>query len=225
MKKGKGFQTIRVYNEIKRRIITLEFKPGDVIDEKQIMKELNVGRTPIREAILMLKAQNLVVGTPNKSTYVKELSIIEVRDLSEALMGIEKFITSLAAQRITGELIKELENKEKEIEKAIERKNYWEIEDKNREFHKIIATACNNRNLFTIHENIRNEVSRLSYLAFSKDMENDMSLDLHFKKIKEQHKKIIRALKKRDHEQAGNLAWEHIKLFQKRIMIYMSRYF
>ena len=45
---------ITIYNELKRRIINMELKPGDVINEKELIEEFNVSRTPIREAILKL---------------------------------------------------------------------------------------------------------------------------------------------------------------------------
>ncbi len=225
MKKGKGFQTISVYNEIKRRIITLEFKPGEVVDEKRLMSELKVGRTPVREALLMLRNQNLIVSNPNRSAYVKELTLKDVKDLSESLMGVERLVTALAAQRISPELLQEIKKMEERVEVAVAQRNHWEIESRNRDLHQLIAKACGNGYLFSIHENLRNEISRLSYLAFSKDMENSMSLDTHLNKIVEQHREIIQCLENKDSERAGDLSAEHIKLFQSRIMLYLSHYF
>ncbi|MGQ9646559.1 MAG: GntR family transcriptional regulator [Thermodesulfobacteriota bacterium] len=225
MKKGKGFQTINVYNEIKRRIITLEFKPGEIVDEKRLMSELKVGRTPVREALLMLKNQNLIVSHPNRSAYVKELTLKDVKDLSESLMGIERLVTALAAQRISAELLEKVKQMEGEVETAVAQKNYWEIESRNRDLHQLIAMACENGYLFSIHENLRNEISRLSYLAFSKEMENSMSLDAHLEKIVQHHREIIRCLESKNSERAGDLSAEHIKLFQNRIMLYLTHYF
>jgi DNA-binding GntR family transcriptional regulator len=222
--KKKGFQTINAYNEIKRRIITLELRPGEVIDEKKLMLELKVGRTPVREAILILKNQNLIVSTPNKSAYVKELTLKDARDLSESLMGIEKLVTILAAQRISPDLLQEVKEAEKKLEKAVAEKNYWEIESKNRQFHQIIAKASDNPYLLSIHENLREEISRLSYLAFSKNIGNTFSLLDHLNKIITQHREIIQCLEKKDSYRAGELSEEHIKLFQKRISLYFSNF-
>jgi DNA-binding GntR family transcriptional regulator len=225
LNKGKGFQASYVYNEIKRRIITLELKPGEIIAEKKLMSELGVGRTPIREALLMLKNENLIVSLPNKSSYVKELTLKDVKDLSESLMSIEKLVTALAAQRIRPDVLEEVKKAEREVEKAVEEKKHWEIETQNRTFHQLISKGCDNGYLFSIHENLRNQISRLSYLAFSKDMENSLSLDNHLNKIVDHHRKIIRCLEQRDSERAGELSIEHLRLFQNRITIFLSHYF
>ena len=225
MKREKGFQASYVYDEIKRRIITLELKPGEVIDEKKLMAELEVGRTPIREAILMLKNENLIISFPNKSSYVKELTLKDVKDLSESLMAIEKLVTTLAAQRVTPEILEKIKRAEAEVEGAVEQKDHWEIESQNRKFHQLISEACDNKFLFSVHENLRNQISRLSYLAFSKDMENSLSLDNHLSKTVDQHRKLIRCFEKKDSEKAGELSIEHIRLFQNRITIYLSHYF
>jgi DNA-binding GntR family transcriptional regulator len=225
LKKEKGFQTINVYNEIKRRIITLELKPGEIINEKRLMSELKVGRTPVREALLILKNESLIVSNPNRSAYVKELTLKDVKDLSESLIGIERLVTVLAAQRISLEMLQEVRKVAGEVETAVAEKNHWEIESRNRKLHQLIAKACENRYLFSIHENLRNEISRLSYLAFSKDMENSLSLDAHLSKIVEHHREIIRCLETKDSERAGDLSVEHLKLFQNRIMLYLSHYF
>jgi DNA-binding GntR family transcriptional regulator len=225
LKREKGFHTSYVYDEIKRRIITLDLKPGEIIDEKKLMIELEVGRTPIREALLMLKNENLIVSLPNKSSYVKELTLKDVKDLSESLMSIEKLVTALAAQRMSPGHLEEIKKAEEEVERAVGQKRHWEIETQNRKFHQLISKACDNGYLFSIHENLRNQISRLSYLAFSKDMENSFSLDHHLNKIVDQHRKLIRCLEKRDSEKAGDLSLEHIRLFQNRITIYLSHYF
>jgi DNA-binding GntR family transcriptional regulator len=225
LKREKGFHVSYVYDEIKRRIITLELKPGEVIDEKKLMVELEVGRTPIREAILMLKNENLIISFPNKSSYVKELTLKDVKDLSESLMAIEKLVTTLAAQRVTPEILEKIKRAEAKVEGAVEQKDHWEIESQNRQFHQLISEACDNKFLFSVHENLRNQISRLSYLAFSKDMENSLSLDNHLSKIVDQHRKLIRCLEKKDSEKAGELSIEHIRLFQNRITIYLSHYF
>jgi len=225
LNKGKGFQTSYVYNEIKRRIITLELKPGEIIEEKKMMAELEVGRTPIREALLMLKNEDLIVSLPNKSSYVKDLTLKDMKDLSESLMAIEKLVTSLAAQRVTQKAMEEIKRAEGEVERVIGKRRYWEIETENRRFHQLIAGACDNPYLYSIYENLRNQISRLSYLAFSKDMENNFSLDHHFQKVVDHHRKLVQYLGDKDAQKAGELSLEHIRLFQDRMAFYLSRYF
>lgn len=95
----KGDLVDKAYSSLKKKIITQEIKPGEYLDEKVLMKELGVGRTPLRQAIILLKKDNFVEGQPNKSPYVKEFSIGEVKELFETLMIIEKNITYLWGEK------------------------------------------------------------------------------------------------------------------------------
>jgi len=223
-KERKGYQTLRVYEEIKRRIITLNLKPGEVLEEKKLGAELGVGRTPVREALLLLKNENLIESQPNKTAYVKEMNLKNIKDLFESLTNIEKLTGCLAAQRITPEELKEIEKTEEDLNKALSRRDFWEIESKNQRFHQMIAKASDNEYLISIHKNLRTQAERISYLAISREWENGPALNEHLEKIKEHHEAIVRCLRERDFESMEKLSIEHVKLFQNRIMLYLQRY-
>src|SRR5690606_1073114 len=59
-KNGRGRLVSHVYEVLKRKVITLELRPGEFLHEKRLMEELKVGRTPLRESILRLKVEGLV---------------------------------------------------------------------------------------------------------------------------------------------------------------------
>jgi DNA-binding GntR family transcriptional regulator len=223
-KERKGYQTLRVYEEIKRKIITLNLKPGEVLEEKKLGTELGVGRTPVREALLLLKNENLIESQPNKTAYVKEMNLKSIKDLFESLMDIEKLTACLATQRITPEGLKEIEKTDGDLNKALKSRDFWEIEARNQRFHQLIAKASDNEYLISIHKNLRTQAERLSYLAVSKEWEEGPALNEHLEKIKEQHRAIVRCLRERDVESMGKLSIEHVKLFQNRIMLYLQHY-
>ena len=223
-KEKKGYQALNVYHEIKRRIITLDLKPGEVLEEKRLGEELGVGRTPVREALLLLKSENLVESQPNKTAYVKEMNLKNIKDLFESLMAIEKLTACLAAQRITPEALKEIEKTEEEVSEAVRGRDVWEIESQNRRFHQLVGKASDNECLFSIHENLRAQAERLSYLAISKEWEKGPALNEHLEKLKEHHKAIVRCLKEKNVDRMEKLAIEHVKLFQNRIMLYLQHY-
>ncbi len=223
-KERKGYQTLRVYEEIKRKIITLNLKPGEVLEEKKLAAELGVGRTPVREALLLLKNDNLIESQPNKTAYVREMNLKNIKDLFESLMHIEKLTACLAAQRITPAELKEIEKTEDDLNKALSRRDFWEIESQNQRFHQLVAEASDNEYLISIHKNLRTQAERLSYLAISKEWENGPALDDHLEKIKEDHKAILRCLRTRNPKSMEKLSVQHVKLFQNRIMVYLQRY-
>ena len=220
-KETKGYQTLNAYNKIKRKIITLEYKPGEILNEKSLERELGVGRTPIREALLTLRAENLVENRPNQSSYVKEITFKGVRDFFETFVVVEKLATCLAVQRITPEALEEVKKSEEEVNSAIERRDYWEHVLQNRRFHRLIAQASDNDYVFSIYENLRNQADRLSYLAISREFRDTVSLDHYLAKTKQHHSEIVSCLEKHHVDRLETLSEEHMKLFQNRILNYL----
>ena len=70
---------VTAYNEIYRRIMTLEYAPGQQLEEKMLMEALDIGRTPIREALLRLSADFMIESVPQKGFVVRQLTIQNIR--------------------------------------------------------------------------------------------------------------------------------------------------
>jgi len=221
-KRPKGYQTLEVYNELKRKIVTLELEPGATIDVRKLEKELGIGRTPIREAILQLKADNLVESQPNKPIYIKEFTLKMVRDLFEAYIPIKKSIASLAAQRVTPEMMGLIEQVFEEHKQAIQAQDYWRIHSCNREFHQLIAKSTDNQYLIFIHEQYSNQIERLEYLVFSHEIQNNTPLEVFFSRTVKEHEKMVACLKEHDSAGMERLSDEHFRIFQKRLLTYMQ---
>ncbi len=219
----KGDLVDKAYSRLKKKIITLEIKPGASLDEKMLMEELGIGRTPLRQAILLLKNEHFVGGQPNKSCYVKEFSLDEARELFETLTVLEKNINHLAAIRITVDELKEIRRAHDNIERAIQDREFWEITAHNFKFHQIIARASRNRFLSRMHEEIRMQSERLSYISVSREIEDNVSLCEHYKRISQQHSKIIKCLDNHDHKGIEKVSVEHVNSFQRRIVNSLMR--
>ena len=211
----KGYQTLNVYMEIKRRIIAHEFKPGDSLEEKQLGADLGVGRTPVREALLLLRNEGWTASLPNKSAYVKEITLKDARDLIESLAAVEKTIASLAAQRVTAEALNEIRKAEEETAMAVDKRDFLEVEVQNKRFHSLIAKASNNECLASIHADLRNKTQRLSYMSISKG-------DKHLISVKKEHREIVKCLETRNYRKIEKLSAEHIRLFQNSISTFLN---
>ena len=107
---------LQAYNIILKKIINTTYKPGQKISEKDLVKELNIGRTPVREAILRLRQEGLVAAIPQSGTYVTKIDLqvaadarfvresIETRVIREAAsasdeLAINKLNTIIANQK------------------------------------------------------------------------------------------------------------------------------
>jgi DNA-binding FadR family transcriptional regulator len=68
----------RAYVELRDRIVTLRLPPGTVLREDDLMAELGIGRTPLREAVKRLALENLVAVRPRRGTYVTDVDAAEI---------------------------------------------------------------------------------------------------------------------------------------------------
>lgn len=100
----------RAYELIKEQIVTTRMKPGTLVDEATLMRELGLGRTPIREGCKRLEADKLVVILPRRGMYVAEITLSDLRDLEEIRLELESLCARLAVRRITPTQLEEFES-------------------------------------------------------------------------------------------------------------------
>jgi DNA-binding GntR family transcriptional regulator len=89
------------YLLIRDRIVSLQLQPGMLIEEQVLMADLNLGRTPIREALTRLTDERLVTSIPRRGRVVAEINITDLWSISEVRVEIEGVAARLAAQRAT----------------------------------------------------------------------------------------------------------------------------
>ena len=106
------------YEELRVRIITNGVAPGEILKEKDLMSQLAIGRSPLREILFRLQEENLIKPLPRLGYMVTTLDIFEVRELVELRRELEGYAGYLAAQRITPEQLEDLRTiiREAEIE-------------------------------------------------------------------------------------------------------------
>ncbi|HWK18041.1 MAG TPA: GntR family transcriptional regulator [Solirubrobacteraceae bacterium] len=91
----------RAYSELRDRIVTLKIAPGAPINEDQLGEELEMGRTPVREAIKRLALENLVAVFPRRGTFASEINITDLAHISDVRMQLEGHAAYRAAERLT----------------------------------------------------------------------------------------------------------------------------
>jgi DNA-binding GntR family transcriptional regulator len=87
------------YRRIEELIVTLQIAPGTVVSEAALSKRLNIGRTPIREALQQLARERLVMVLPRRGIMVSEVNVRTQLRLLEARRELERLIASRAARR------------------------------------------------------------------------------------------------------------------------------
>ena len=91
----------RAYLTLRDRLITLQIRPGEPIDDLQVAGELQVGRTPVREALKRLENDRLVVAYPRRGTFATGVDITDLAHINEIRLQLEPLATRRAAQQAT----------------------------------------------------------------------------------------------------------------------------
>jgi DNA-binding GntR family transcriptional regulator len=86
---------------IRNAIVEGRLEPGRRLKEEELARELGISRTPIREALLMLQAEDLVVATPNRGAMVRAHDAAELEDLYDLRALLEGHAARRAAERIS----------------------------------------------------------------------------------------------------------------------------
>jgi DNA-binding GntR family transcriptional regulator len=91
----------QAYYRLRELIVTLELAPGTMVNERELMERLGLGRTPVREALRALAHEKLVEVYPRRGIFVAGVDVRDLAGLSEARVVIESFAARLAAERAT----------------------------------------------------------------------------------------------------------------------------
>lgn len=203
------------YQQIKTRITSLELKPGKQVDETVISASLDIGRTPVREALFRLAAEELVQVRPGRGFFVRDITLKDLKDLFEALLILERSAVALAARRIDPQVLERLERLNRELGSAWERHDYLQVTLLNSRFHRTVYDATGNAFITSYLNLLQNQSQRLAYICFSAPATIDLAA--HAEESIRDHRELIERFRTRDETAAVNVITRHIRLFQKRV--------
>jgi DNA-binding GntR family transcriptional regulator len=133
-----------IFNTIREAIIVGELKPGERLMEVQLAEKMGVSRTPVREAIRKLELEGLVEMLPRKGAHVADLSVKDIMNVLEVRSTLDGLASTLSAERITDEELKELRHVQQQFANYVEKDNLQGIIKKDVEFHDIIYRSSRN---------------------------------------------------------------------------------
>ena len=209
-------RSVVVFEALREKIQAKFWKPGDrIYTEIELTKIFNVSRSTVREALNLLKANNLIYTVPGLGTFVSDadphqgvlfLDASNLRDVLHVMefrVGYEPYCAALAAERITDEEITELiacvDRQAAGI--ALEEK-CSEFAEMDVTFHRLIAQATRNALFSHSFDLIREYLLKQQLISASYSERR--------KKALQYHEQIIQAFEKRDKHQAQLVMYEHV---------------
>jgi GntR family transcriptional regulator, rspAB operon transcriptional repressor len=202
------------YEELRRQIVALELEPGSIIDEKQLIERLDIGRTPVREAIQRLTYEGMIIHNPRRGSWVSPLSLTEFQAMIEARRMLELECARHAAVRISPDQMEELRNEVEKSGPAITSADSSMLISIDQQFHLGIARATCNRYLIRMTEQLHHELTRYWYVSAIRVGRLDV--------VQRHHHAILDAIGTGDPEIAAREMDEHVTLFQERLSTLVS---
>jgi len=187
---------------IRDLIVEGRLAAGEWINEAELCKQLQISRTPLREAIKVLATEGLVELVPRRGARVAQLSLRELTDLFEALAGVEGLAAELAAERISATDLEKLHELQASIEQSHKARNRLAYFHENHELHVAIVRCSGNSAIVDIHARLIARVRRARYQAILSEARWSASV--------EEHAQILAALARRDARRAGELMRQHV---------------
>ncbi|CAH1649332.1 GntR family transcriptional regulator [Hyphomicrobiales bacterium] len=208
-KRGSGVKV--VYDLLRDEILDLVLPPGSPIDEVQLAERFGMSRTPIREALVRLAGEGLIVTLPNRSTMVSNLDFLNLSPFFDALLLMYRVTTVLAAQNHRSDDLDTIRARQTEFAAAVRAQDALAMIATNAAFHSAIAEAGRNPYFNSLFSRLLDEGRRFLRLYYQS---YDDRLPQQFV---DEHEAMIAAIAGRDLATAERLGRAHAEQIVEQI--------
>jgi DNA-binding GntR family transcriptional regulator len=188
--------------QLRERIFSGELTPGMFLDEIQLAEQMNISRTPLREALKVLTAEGLVRHEPRRGSFVYEVTEQDLDEIFPVIALLEGRCAFEAAQRATDGDLAALEDLHEKLARHAKAKRINEYYATNFTIHEAIIALAGNRWLAGVINDLRKivKLARLQQLHAPGRLEQSLS----------EHLAVFAALKARDPEGAEAAMRTHL---------------
>src|SRR5262245_59801226 len=194
------------YDALKRQIVACDLKPGEALTVSDLASALNLGRTPVFQAVDRLTIEGLVKVVPRKGIVVSPISLDDFIAIIEMRLLNETQAARWASERAGSAEIEQMERNLDAIWVAAKRGNISDFIDLDREFHRLIARASRNGVLSEFLAGLHDKSLRFWFISLR-------APDHNFRVCK-QHAAILDGIRKRDPKAAEKAMRDHISSFR-----------
>jgi DNA-binding GntR family transcriptional regulator len=216
LRRVRGSGSRSVYDALRAEIIAMQLRPGQLLDETTLAERFEMSRSPVREALIRLAGEDLVVMLPNRSTIVAPVDVQSFPKYVEALDIAQRMNTRLAATLRTEADLQAIILRQQEFVAAVGAGGHVGMSEANKQFHLAIAAAGRNPYLAAFYERLLNQGQRMLHLHFDY-LERTQDGRL----LTDEHDAMIDAIRQRDAGRADALAHAHTRQFQDNFIRFL----
>lgn len=194
----------QIYQIILKRIIGMDYLPGEKISEKDLVEELEVGRTPIREALLQLRQEGLINAIPQSGTYISKINLQLAKDARFVRESVEMRVVKEAVDKLTTYdyvMLQQIIDRQGLIEKGANKNLEFFQEDE--AFHHYFYSVTGHEQVWIWLQSVNMHLNRFRFLRLQ-------SKNLSWNSLVDEHRQLLKAVKNKD--DVKSVAWvsEHL---------------
>jgi DNA-binding GntR family transcriptional regulator len=198
----------RAYASLRDRIISLNIPPGAPINEDALGQELEMGRTPVREAVRRLALENLVTVFPRRGTFASEINITDLADISDVRIQLEGHAAQRAAERLTAGQREQLEDLLAQLRDCAGSTDAAALMDLDARVHRFVYSCAANPYLEATLGRYFNLSLRIWYLALDR-LPQLLRMG--------EHTELLQAIRDGQAQRAREIVAEHVASFEEEI--------
>lgn len=210
---------VQAYEWIKDGITSGRLKPEEPLSENRLSKEIQISRTPIREALMVLEQEGYVKLLPSKGAFVTKISLEDVKEIYDIRKLLEPFVALSAVFRIPDSEIQKLEDLWNSIKKRLDSGEvikWTELAKADKDFHFTLIRYSSNKRVKQMLTSCHAQIERFQSLSAESfaDIENTI----------QQHVILVTLLKQKDADKLSQTLYEHILRGESKLLSeYVSR--
>ncbi|QEL27311.1 GntR family transcriptional regulator (plasmid) [Bosea sp. F3-2] len=201
-----------IYDELRKRIISLTYPPGTMIFENVVAADFGVSRTPVRKAFVHLAADDLITILPQRGAQISNLSLVKVKEAQFVREALEISAFSEVA-RIWDSNREDHRAAETEILDLIERqkasvvkKDYMLFTQLDEDYHNRIIEISGNSTLLSMVNHMRAHLNRVRYLELQEAQHEEPAIVFH--------QQIFDAIRRNDVTDTAEKLRAHLKMLE-----------
>ena len=205
----------KIFNILREDILNGRYREGSKLIESKLAKELQVSRTPVREALKQLELEGIVENIPNRGAIVLGISQQDIEDIYTIRNSIEGIAAKWAVERITEEKLEELKEIYDLMDFYVQKNDIEGFAQLNIEFHESIYRATKSRYLEQVLKGLQYYMKRTRMKS--------LQVEGRIQKSQMEHKEILDAFIHRDPEKAQEALTRHLMNSQKNVEKYQMK--
>ncbi|MFZ0240397.1 MAG: GntR family transcriptional regulator [Desulfobacterales bacterium] len=202
MKIKKATLHIQIADALREMIMIGELKNGDKINENDLCTAMGISKTPLREALRVLSAENLISLVPNRGAYVTKPSTAEIKEMFAVMSVLEGVCARAAVAKMTPADFVHLEELHAELEEKFNCRDQEEYIRINNRYHSFVQELAGNRTLNQIVTGLRKKILLYRFQS--------LSLPGRFEDSIQEHRELLEAFRNRSASKAEKIMKNHL---------------